>query len=284
MGQSEIITPNVMGGTLPYAYSWTRQGRHFPGGDLNTLNYISLTPGVETVNVVVTDSTGATAMRSILVTTNPKPTITITPSSTSINTGGNVTFTNTTIGGTLPYLFYYSLNSTSGVTITGNELTFANAGVYTVVESVVDNVGIIANTIPVAITVTAPLPPPAAPSGGHASTAGGIAGSGGSGVPIITPPATTIATTTVPAITTTIPTTVTTSIVPATPTTTVPIPPPSGISGSNGISKSNSSSSTPPASKNTNLIVAAIVIIAIILCLAYYAYHKKNKKVPVAPA
>ena len=57
------------------------------------------------------------------------------------------------------------------MTISGNSITFANAGSYSVVESVTDNTGITSNSLPVTITVSTPTTP----------SGGGNSGSGNTG-------------------------------------------------------------------------------------------------------
>ena len=60
-----------------------------------------------TYNVVesVTDSRGVRASSpQAVVTVNQNPTITLAPSAQAINSGQSITFTNTTSGGTAPYL------------------------------------------------------------------------------------------------------------------------------------------------------------------------------------
>jgi hypothetical protein len=72
VGQSEIITANIMSGTGPYTYSWTLQGAPVVGTS-NEINYYGIAPGVGTINVIVTDATGATVGGSGTVTVNPLP-------------------------------------------------------------------------------------------------------------------------------------------------------------------------------------------------------------------
>jgi hypothetical protein len=191
------------------------------------------------------------------------PSISITPSETSINVGGNVTFTKTTTGGTLPYSFNYSVNNTSGVTngvtISNNTITFANTGIYNVTESLTDNTGITANSPTVTIVVSAPAPQPqAVPQ----PFTGGL------------PPATTTTiaptpiNTTVP-VTTTTPTTVTTTP----PTTTVP------ASTGSGVPQTPPSSTVTPPPSNTNKYVGgALIVLAGILMVLFYAYHSNRRR------
>jgi hypothetical protein len=78
--------------------------------------------------------------------------IAITPSSTRIYNGQSVTFTNSTIG-IGPFTYAYTVNSMTGVTVSGNTITFSAAGVFGVQESVTNQNGVTAYSSNVAITV-----------------------------------------------------------------------------------------------------------------------------------
>ena len=112
-----------------------------------------------------TDATGNVVYTATdMVTVNPQPTITISPATNTIDAGQSVLFTNSTSGGTTPYLWSYSVNSMSGVTITGNSIKFANTGTYNVIEYVQDatNANVVSNNA--VITVDTAFVPSAAPT------------------------------------------------------------------------------------------------------------------------
>ncbi|MHB1830248.1 MAG: spherulation-specific family 4 protein [Candidatus Micrarchaeaceae archaeon] len=119
------------------------------------------------VNVLVTDSNGESAnsiFTGILTVNNP-PTISITPSKTAIDAGQAITITNTVTGGTAPFTYSYTVNSMTGVTVGSNQITFADAGTFNVLESVTDNAGVTAYSANSVITVAAtPSPAPSPPS------------------------------------------------------------------------------------------------------------------------
>ena len=225
-GQSVAFSNATTPGTPAYLYSYTTNSANA------VINGNSITfPLVGTYDVVeyVQDSTGVNVpSENAIVTVNPLPSlsVTITPSTASINTGASVTFAATASGGTAPYTFNYIVNNTSGVTISGNSITFANAGAYNVIESATDSAGVTANSPIVKITVSTPPATTTIPArnSGNFGTGGLPLGAGlppattststTTTIPVITPPALVPAnsvnttTTTIPS-TTTVPTTTT---------------------------------------------------------------------------
>ncbi len=137
-GQNVIFTNTVTPGTAPYLYSYTTTS---PGAVI-TGNSIQF-PTAGTYNVVeyVQDSTGANVpSEQVMITVNALPTITLIPSTATIDAGQNVIFTNTVTPGTAPYLYSYTTNAV-GAVITGNSIQFPTAGTYNVVEYVQDSTG-----------------------------------------------------------------------------------------------------------------------------------------------
>ncbi len=121
------------------------------------------------VNVLVTDSNGesANSIFTGMLTVNTQPTISITPSKTSIDAGQTITIANTVTGGTAPFTYSYTVNSMTGVTIGSNQITFADAGTFNVLESVTDTAGVTAYSANSVITVAAAPPAPSPPSSGN---------------------------------------------------------------------------------------------------------------------
>jgi hypothetical protein len=207
VGGDATLTASITYGTAPFTFNYqvynSMGSLVFNGlstdvpysgtcvtGDCVTVNSIifpstSNSIGTDSVNVILTDDVGVSETFSNITIVNPQPAITISPSSTSISTGGSVIFTNTTTGGTAPYTFFnYIVNNTSGVTTIGNTITFANAGVYNVIESVTDNVAVTVNSLPVTITVT--TPPSPGPGPVNTGGGGGGGGTGGTFLPTVT--------------------------------------------------------------------------------------------------
>ncbi len=151
-GQTVTFSNSVSGGTGTYTvgYSVSSLGGGIKFGAYsisgNTITF-SLA-GQYDVSSVVTDSLGdtVTSTNSITVTVNALPTVSISPSSTTIDTGNSVTFTNTTVNGTQPYTYIWSYPSGQGITQAGNTFTFADTGNFTITLTVVDSVGVVASS------------------------------------------------------------------------------------------------------------------------------------------
>ena len=150
-GQTVTFTNSVTGGLPPYSISYSVSslsgGITFGGYFING-NVITFTlTGQYTVTSTVTDSlkNSASSTNSATVTVNPLPSITLSPSSMTIDSGNSVTFTNTTSGGTAPYTFIWSFPASQGITPSGNTFTFADTGNFTVTLTIVDAVGVVAS-------------------------------------------------------------------------------------------------------------------------------------------
>lgn len=160
-----IYSTNITTGIPPYSYQWLES---YNGGIYRNVTscaapttpkciFSSTDPGTYILKLRVSDSGTPTEQvnsTNATVTVNSRPTITITPSSTGIDSGQSVTFTNKTAGVGLTN-YTYSTNAT-GAKISGNGLTFPNQGVYSVTESVTDAIGVTAISNPVKITVSQP--------------------------------------------------------------------------------------------------------------------------------
>jgi hypothetical protein len=151
-GQTVTFSNSVAGGLSPYTISYSvssigigiKIGAYSVSGNVITF---SLT-GEYAVTSTVTDSLGKTVFssNSITVTVNALPTVTLTASATSIDTGNSVAFTNTTSGGTQPYTYIWSYPSAQGITQLGNTFTFPNTGNFTITLTIVDAVGVVASS------------------------------------------------------------------------------------------------------------------------------------------
>ena len=123
-------------GVSPYSYSWavtlypsgSASGDYRTSGNRATFS----TAGVYSVTVTVRDSAGEISSLSKTVTVNNVPSVTITPSTVSIDAGNSVTFSNTTSGGTGPMTYGWGYPSTAGITQSGDILTFPNTGSFTI--------------------------------------------------------------------------------------------------------------------------------------------------------
>ncbi|MFG1445704.1 MAG: hypothetical protein AAE975_00830, partial [Thermoplasmatales archaeon] len=151
LGQTVTFTNSVSGGNAPYSISYSVSpvgGGIVFGAYSVSGNVITFTlAGQYVVTSTVTDSlkNTATSTNSVTVTVNPLPTIAISPSSKTIDSGNNVTFTNTTSGGTKPYTYIWSYPSGVGITQSGNNFRFNDTGNFTITLTIVDAVGIVAS-------------------------------------------------------------------------------------------------------------------------------------------
>ena len=151
-GQTVTFSNSVAGGLSPYTISYSvssigigiKIGAYSVSGNVITF---SLT-GEYAVTSTVTDSLGKTVFssNSITVTVNALPTVTLTASATSIDTGMSVTFTNTTANGTQPYTYIWSYQSAQGINQSGNNFTFQDTGNFTITLTIVDAVGVVASS------------------------------------------------------------------------------------------------------------------------------------------
>jgi plastocyanin/peptidoglycan/xylan/chitin deacetylase (PgdA/CDA1 family) len=139
VGQSVSFTNITTNGIAPYMYKYTTNA---PNSMMSGNSITFLTAGTYNVLESVTDNTGVIAYSTnAIITVDPAPIITISPSSANIDIGQSVTFTNTTTDVKSPFTYTYTTNAPSN-TISGNKATFLTAGTYYVFESLTDNSGI----------------------------------------------------------------------------------------------------------------------------------------------
>jgi hypothetical protein len=123
-GRSQIMAANPLGGSGGYAYAWY-QGLVCSGtvlGASSTYDTGALT-STTSYCVLVTDSLGSTATDTDTVTVNSVLTVTITPSSPTIDSGQSQTLTAIPSGGSGGYTYaWYSGSSCTG-TVLGTSVT-----------------------------------------------------------------------------------------------------------------------------------------------------------------
>ena len=177
-GVYQAFTNTTSGGTPPYTYSYSifqygvaaQSGNYIISG--NTIKFLNTgSSSAQTFNVLeaVIDSSGVTGYSSnSVITANPTPSITLSPTANAITTGQSVRFTNSTTGGTSPYTYSYSIfqygtaAQPGNYVITGNSIEFLNTGsssaqTFNVLETVTDHSGVTAFSSNSAITVNPPL-------------------------------------------------------------------------------------------------------------------------------
>jgi plastocyanin len=171
VGQSKVFTSSVSGGTPPYSYQWYLNGTAVSGANASTWNFTPRFVGFYNVYVNVTDSASATAKSNTAsVTVNPRLTVSISPTSVTIDVGQSVTFRSTVAGGTSPYFCQWYLNGTrvSGATNPRCTFTSISLGFYSVYLNVSDSASVdpfaISNIVSVTVNpwLSVSISPPSA--------------------------------------------------------------------------------------------------------------------------
>ena len=141
----------------PYASisSYTYLVNNTSGVTINHNNSITFAnAGWYNVTDRVVDSRSQDANGSTTVKVNQLPSISLTYSTTTMDVGMPFRMFNKTSGGTAPYLYSYTINSSASVGINGNIFTFYNAGSqYKISETVTDALGNTATSGNVVFTV-----------------------------------------------------------------------------------------------------------------------------------
>jgi hypothetical protein len=161
VGQSQMFTSNVSGGTNPYSYQWYLDGNAAFNATSATWTYTPSASGPHTVYVNVTDSVSMQATsNTATVTVNSALSVSILPSSVTLNVSQSQLFTPTVSGGTSPYTYQWYLNDAPVSGATGSTWTFTptSAGSYTVYVNVTDSVGAQAKSNTVAPTIIPEFP------------------------------------------------------------------------------------------------------------------------------
>ncbi len=150
-GQTINYLNTTTGGTGSNVYEYSESPSECASGTANAFQFSTL--GTCEVTIYVTDLSGEKANSTSTVTVVSPPVITLTPSTTLIDAGQIVNFTNVTTGGVTPYiLFAYTVNA-PGTSSSGNSIAFGVAGNYIVIENVMDSAGGIGTSNPVEIFV-----------------------------------------------------------------------------------------------------------------------------------
>ena len=160
LGQSQTFLSAVSGGTPPYSYQWFLDDAVVPGATASSWTFTPASPGSYTVYVNVTDNVGVTAKSNIApVTVNPALSVSITPTSITMDVGQSVTFTSSVSGGTSPFTYQWYLDDAPVPSAIGSTWAFTptSSGSYTVYVNVTDNVGVTAKSNVASVTVNPAL-------------------------------------------------------------------------------------------------------------------------------
>jgi hypothetical protein len=159
VGQSKLFTSSIVGGFSPFTYQWYLDDAPVSGATSSTWLFTPSSPGLYSVYVNATDSTGTRAKSNIvMVTVNPPPSVTISPTSVVIDVGQSKLFISNVTGGTSPFTYQWYLNGTSvsGATSSSWLFTPSLAAHYTVYANVTDYVEMTAKSNIASVTVNPP--------------------------------------------------------------------------------------------------------------------------------
>jgi hypothetical protein len=155
VGQSELYTSNVSGGTSPYSFQWYLNGALVSGATDATWTFTPNSSGSYTVYLNVTDSLGEIAIsNTATVNVNSPLSVSVLPSSVTMDVGQSQTFNSTVSGGTLPYSYQWCLNGSAVPSANFSwAFTPTSAGWYTIYANVTDSVGVQATSNNANVTV-----------------------------------------------------------------------------------------------------------------------------------
>ena len=128
VGQTETITANVLGGVLPYrSFVWMDNGNIIHANS-QSITFIGAANnlGLNNLQVTVTDSSGKTATGTGSVNVINAAEITLTPATSSVTSGGSITYTVTVSGGIGP--FNIELYNITGSKPQGSNVTITSPG------------------------------------------------------------------------------------------------------------------------------------------------------------
>jgi hypothetical protein len=161
-GQSQNFTASTSGGTPSYSYQWYLDSSPVGGATGSTWTYTPHSSGAHTAYCAVEDS--ATTPYSIesnkaSVSVNSELSISISPTSATLDVPQSQLFNSSVLGGTSPYSYQWYLKgaSVSGATNPTWTFTPASAGSYTVYVNVTDATSAIATSSTATVKVNGQL-------------------------------------------------------------------------------------------------------------------------------
>jgi hypothetical protein len=160
VGQSQVFTSTVSGGTPPYSYQWVLGGSVVSGATGTSWTFTPSSAGNYTVYLIIKDTAGIYATSNTAsIDVNTKPTVTISPSPVTMDVGQSQVFNSTVSGGTSSYSYQWYLDGSpvSGATSASWTYTPPSTGSHTVYLNVTDAVNATAISNTVLVTVNGPL-------------------------------------------------------------------------------------------------------------------------------
>ena len=127
------------GGTGPYSYSWTLNGKVVSTSQ--DFSYSFASSGSYTLTVTITDSVGKTTSATVTVTINSNPVISASSSQNPTDVGNSVTFKSSLTGGTGSDTYTWTINGIQESTASAFSYSFNDTGTYYVNVTVTDSDG-----------------------------------------------------------------------------------------------------------------------------------------------
>ena len=156
VGTSWTFASVVGGGASPYSYQWYLNGVAVPGATHVSWMFAPSSAGSYTVYLKVTDALGTVATtNTAAVTVNVTPSVSVSPSSVTLDVGMSQLFASTVSGGTSPLSYQWYLDGAAVSGATGDTWMFApsSAGSYTVYLIMTDSLGMQGSSNTVTVTV-----------------------------------------------------------------------------------------------------------------------------------
>jgi hypothetical protein len=161
VGQSQMFSSSVSGGTPPYTYQWYLNDTAVSGATGSTWTFTPATTGHYKVYLNVTDGLNFKARSNIVtdIVVYPQLTVSISPVSVNMTVGASQTFSSTVSGGAPPYSYQWYRNGTavSGATSASWTFTPTSAGTYMIYLRVADSNTAIVNSNTATARVETPL-------------------------------------------------------------------------------------------------------------------------------
>lgn len=160
IGQSQLFTSAVSGGTSPFTYQWYLNSAPISGATSATWTFIPTLAGAYNVYLNVTDNVGVRAKSNVAsVVVHWSPSVVISPTAVVMDVSQSQLFSSTVSNGTSPYTYqWYSNNvAVSGATSPSWTFIASSSGSYNIYVNVTDSVGFRAKSNVASITVN-PLP------------------------------------------------------------------------------------------------------------------------------
>ena len=124
-GQSQQFTSSVSGGTSPFTYQWFLNNVAVPSANSTSWKFTAGSSGIFEVCVNVTDSVDFMAeSNTVSVMVNRLPSVSVSPTSVTLDVDKSQVFTSSVSGGTSPYTYQWYQNGTAIVGATGSSYNF----------------------------------------------------------------------------------------------------------------------------------------------------------------